>query len=133
MIKVLVHHNVATDEQERPLGMLDGYAARHPTMLVATFTADEPADDLAACEQAFRLFNVGDDPEFGQPDLRAVDYRQRGNRSLSVGDVVEIRDDAGHRYYACARTGWQPIAPPIEVWGAEPVPGTDPLRTAVWL
>ncbi|HEY0697395.1 MAG TPA: hypothetical protein VGD43_06255 [Micromonospora sp.] len=40
----------------------------------------------------YRLFNVGHDPQFGTPDPRAVVYRERGNRSLSVGDVVALNE-----------------------------------------
>lgn len=61
-------------------------------------------DDLVACEEAFHLFNVGDDPTFGEPDPRALEYRSKWLRSLSVGDVVEI-DGRRHR---CASMGWEP-------------------------
>ncbi len=50
----------------------------------------------------FELFNVGEDPAFGPPHPRGVDYRRCGNRSLSVGDVVAVDG----RFYACASTGW---------------------------
>lgn len=102
-----VYHNVARDEADRPVGMLDGYQPGHAVALVARLTLRAPTD-LDACDIAFRLFNVGDDPEFGPPDARAVEYRQRGNRSLSTGDVVAVNG----RFYACARVGWTPIEPP---------------------
>lgn len=59
------------------------------------------------CEEVFRLLNVGDDPTFNEsgPDPRAVQYRMRGNRSLSVGDVIQI----GVRWFACASSGWVPL------------------------
>jgi hypothetical protein len=66
-------------------------------------------DDLALLEEAFRLFNVGHDPDIGPVDDRALTYRHRGNRSLSVGDVVGIDD----RYYTCGSFGWiRLVGPP---------------------
>jgi hypothetical protein len=59
-------------------------------------------DDRCLADRAFQLFNVGDDPAFGEPDPRALVYRERGNRSLSVGDVVGIDD----RFYSCDSFGW---------------------------
>ena len=120
-----VYHNVARDAAGRPLGMLDGYAPDHPVALVAELhlptTGDDLADVASTLATVFHLFNVGDDPEFGTPDPRAVDYRLRGNRSLSVGDVVAL----GDQHFACARISWDPIDPPR----IEPisVPGTSPL------
>lgn len=72
------------------------------TVLVTGEVRDE---DLA--EEAFTLFNVGHDPEFGTPDLRAVEYRAAGNRSLSIGDVVAING----RFHALTRSrGWCELA-----------------------
>jgi hypothetical protein len=59
---------------------------------------DVPAGpDASVLEDAFRLFNIEEE------DPRAVEYRSRRNRSLSVGDVVEIND----RRYACEMLGWK--------------------------
>lgn len=62
-------------------------------------------DDMVLLERAFELFNVGDDPDRGEPDTRALVYRERGNRSLSVGDVVAV----DQRYYACDPFGWREL------------------------
>lgn len=77
--------------------------------------------DIAVAERAFRLFNVGDDPDFGLVDHRAREYRDRGNRSLSVGDIVAVDG----RYYTCTASGWRPITPPPLVCTSQH--GTTPL------
>ena len=71
----------------------------------------------------FELFNVGEDPAFGPPHPRAVDYRRCGNRSLSVGDVVAVDG----RFYACASTGWaalkdRPLIDQRRTHGTTPLP-----------
>ncbi|MGM1063107.1 hypothetical protein [Saccharothrix sp. Mg75] len=89
--------------------------------------------DVDLVESAFQLCNIGDDPEFGRPDPRAVRYRHRGNRSLSIGDVVAVDG----RFYACQRIGWRRIPAPRQLneqrhgtiplhQDQRPVPGTDP-------
>jgi hypothetical protein len=92
-VTVRAFHNVRTDEAGRLVGMLDGYTEGDPVVLV--FTAELPAGPSreALAEAVYRLLNVGDDPEFGQPDPRAVEYRKRRNRSLSVGDLVQVGPD----------------------------------------
>jgi hypothetical protein len=57
-------------------------------------------------EDAFREFNIGG---FENPDTLAHAYRRAGktpgelgNRSLSVGDVVVVGEDA----FVCASLGW---------------------------
>lgn len=98
---VTVYHNSQEDEHGRHVGMLDGYLHGHVLVPVARYTEDCILD-VHACELAFHLFNVGDDPTFGTPDERAIEYRRRGNRSLSKGDVVCIQEDGDTRWYACA-------------------------------
>lgn len=86
MITVEVFHNVAQDEHGRHLGFW-GYKAGHPLVKVASLIVD--ADTVEqAMDVAYRLLNVGDDPDFGTPDPQALDYRAARNRSLSVGDVL---------------------------------------------
>jgi hypothetical protein len=63
--------------------------------------------------QLFDLFNIGDDPRFGTPDPRALAYRARGNRSLSVGDVLALTDSAGGWiHFTVTATGFRTIHPP---------------------
>ncbi|GAA1308932.1 hypothetical protein [Saccharothrix xinjiangensis] len=114
--------------------MLSGYLGQ-PVVEVLTYQ-EPPASrtgDVDLAESAFQLCNVGDDPEFGRPDPRAVRYRRRGNRSLSIGDVVAIDG----RFYACQRIGWRRITEPRQLHerrhgttplhhDQRPVPGTDP-------
>ena len=109
---IKVFHNVSVTPEGHPAGMLDGYHQGHDLALVATVrVVREPgvqkADEELA-EEMFALFNVGDDPAYGEPSLIAQEYRFRGNRSLSVGDVVEVDG----RPYAVARFGYTRIEPP---------------------
>jgi hypothetical protein len=114
-MKINVYHNVAQDYAGRPLGMLDGYEITHELALVATVqVAEERGVQYADSEHAeamFHLFNVGDDPEYGTPDPIAQEYRFRGNRSLSVGDVVEIDG----RAYAVGRVGYRRIPESVDL------------------
>jgi hypothetical protein len=102
--QVRVYLNRETDPQGRPLGMLDGYSPEHRMSLELETTETAPTVSTV-CERMFHLLNVGDDPEFGPVDERAVEYRSRRNRSLSIGDVVEVDGCA----YACARSGWTAV------------------------
>jgi hypothetical protein len=52
-----------------------------------------------------------------------VQYRARGNRSLSGGDVTCIDG----RFYACARTGWQRLDHEPSIVPEAGVPGTTAI------
>lgn len=124
-MKVTVYHNVALDHAGRHLGWLDGFRAAHPVTPV--FSAEVPdGPDLDVCDEVFRLLNIGDDPSFGQPDPRAQQYRMRGNRSMSVGDLTRIDG----RFYACTDDGWQRVWAEPTITREARVPGTTPLRDA---
>jgi hypothetical protein len=87
---------------------LRGYQAGNTVTEVFAYdetNLDAETDDLVLAERAFELLNIGDDPSFGAPDQRAVDYRCRGNRSLSVGDVIAIDD----RFWSCDSFGWREL------------------------
>lgn len=105
-LTITVWHNVAQDKHERPLGMIDGYQPGHPLTPVARFETERAGEDVLA--EVCRLYNVGDDPDFGTPDDRALAYRRRGNRSLSVGDIVQVNQ----QWWVCDRVGWKYINPP---------------------
>jgi hypothetical protein len=76
---------------------------------------------------AYDLCNVGDDPDFFQPpDPRAVEYRDRANRSLSVGDMVAVHDEHGTRWYAVADAGFDALDPAPVIDNAEQF-GTTPV------
>ncbi|MDT7785203.1 MAG: hypothetical protein QOF58_3622 [Pseudonocardiales bacterium] len=94
-VSIRVFHN-----NNLPTSMLDGYKSRDTVTEVYLYVEDA-LDDHVLLGRAFDLFNIGHDPEFGVPDERAVEYRDRGNRSLSVGDVVAIDD----RFYTFDRVG----------------------------
>lgn len=65
-----------------------------------TYNSTAGTDD-AVLEDAFTRFNVGD------PDTDSVvqEYREAGNPSLSVGDVVIV----GAKRYECKRMGWEEV------------------------
>lgn len=98
--------------------------------MVQVFATTVPSggDPLAVCEELYRLLNVGDDPEFGEPDPRAVAYRARRNRSLSISDLVRV----GGAWFACAANGFVPASSPriltgpdAAVYGTAPYTGVD--------
>lgn len=83
--------------------------------------------ELDIPEHVYAMFNVGHDPEITNPvDPQAVVYRLRGNRSLSIGDIVSLVDDTDTaRYYAVAAFGWDLLTTPPRVDNQEQ-PGTTP-------
>ncbi|QFZ20557.1 hypothetical protein [Saccharothrix syringae] len=127
-VRIRVFHNL----NDRAL--LVGYQEQPVTEVLAyTEPPSARSHDVDLVEAAFELCNVGDDPEFGRPDPRAVRYRRRGNRSLSIGDVVAVDG----RFYACQRIGWRRITEPRQLnerrhgttplhHDQRPVPETDP-------
>lgn len=108
--------------------MRSGYEDGDPIAPVATYTlSDVEAESMVldVAEDAFRVFNMGHDPEFGVPDQRALDYRAAHNRALSVGDVVQVGDiwlavdDVGFRMLSVIPIGMR--------LDAEPSHGTTPI------
>jgi hypothetical protein len=73
------------------VAMALGHMPDHEVVEVYAYDDTTAPHHVAACEQAFELFDIGDDPNFGPPDKRAIEYRRRGNRSLSVGDGHRLR------------------------------------------
>lgn len=57
-------------------------------------------NDDAVLEDAFVRFNVGE-----ESDPVVAQYREAGNPSLSVGDVIIV----GAKRYECKRMGWEEI------------------------
>ena len=110
MITVLL--NETTDERGRNPGFFGYEPANHvlrPALMVTPAQIDRTpsASDISILERMYHLLNVGDDPDFGTPHPVAVAYRERQNRSLSVGDIVAI----DNRWYTCASFGWQALRP----------------------
>lgn len=100
-MKVTILHNTGPDHYS-------GYKYGDPLTVVAEYdVAAVEADIPNVLEDAFTIFNVGDDPAFtrGQPYELAVQYRKRGNRSLSVGDVIWLDTAA----YAVDRIGFKNV------------------------
>ena len=98
-MKVRVFHN--TDAK---FG-LRGYQHGDRLTVVVVYDDEGANDAMAALNRAWTLFNVGDDPAFGEPSPVALDYRRRRNRSLCIGDVVEV--DA--RAFAITSLGFAPL------------------------
>jgi hypothetical protein len=72
----------------------------HELVRVFTYDIDPPVFDVdAALNQAFETFNIG-------TNELAAQYRARRLRSLSVGDVVQVRSD----FYACDSVGWSKVS-----------------------
>jgi hypothetical protein len=115
MTTVTIYHNIATDEVGRCIAMLDGYEPGHPLVPVHQYKEAIHRTDDRILEAAFYTFNEG-------TGEHAERYRNRLNRSLSVGDVVRIDDGTGEphstpyadwkRYYSCESTGWKRIDAP---------------------
>lgn len=102
----------------QPVPYLAGDTVVPAHTVTAVFSYTALPDDPQPVPFAYDLFNIGDDPAFvNPPDPRAVQYRDRANRSLSVGDVVAVHDDErGSRWYACAHARFDVLdqAPLIE-------------------
>lgn len=105
-VKLSIYHNTTKDEQGRLLGMVDGYEPGHLLTKVYELDARDGAHWAAALAYAYDVFNVGH--EATPPNRDAVGYRARDNRSLSIGDVVEIEGT----WYACMPVGWGEIPTP---------------------
>ncbi|GGM73629.1 hypothetical protein GCM10012275_50450 [Longimycelium tulufanense] len=101
--------------------MIDGYQHDHDVVLVAHYDDCTAPDHIAACNKAFALYNADHNPDVTEPDPHVTQYRERGNRSLSVGDVVACDD----HFFACQNSGWSAIAEPTVAWLS--MPGTTPL------
>jgi hypothetical protein len=129
MKDVVIWHNIGTDYQGRHIGFSDGYRPGHPLVPVYGYqsaVAGEPED---VANHAFRVFNVGDDPDFGKPDPDAQRYRALGNRSLSKGDVVQV----GPTWLACASRGWDRVSAPEWIARSAQTHGTAPLPREIEL
>ncbi|WP_034271105.1 hypothetical protein [Haloechinothrix halophila] len=117
-VRVRVFHNT------RHTAMAFGYV--DTDSFVEVYAYAEPAvtpgtSDEQIAERVFELFNIGDDPTYGEPDHRAVEYRDRRNRSLSKGDAIAIDG----RFSVCASSGWTPIPKPQLATSGQP--GSTPL------
>lgn len=68
--------------------------------------------DSRALEQIFEAFNIGTADDDDELEESAAEYRERGGRSMSTGDVVVlVRDLAiGEKplrlAYRCVNVGW---------------------------
>jgi hypothetical protein len=94
----------------QPAPYQDGDTQQPAHTVTEVFSYPAQPDDPHPVPFAYDLCNVGDDPAFfNPPDPRAVEYRERANRSLSVGDVVAVHDERGTRWYACASVGFDAL------------------------
>ncbi|GLX06692.1 hypothetical protein [Microbispora sp. NBRC 16548] len=101
VITVSIWHNTAF-----PDNLVSGWQSDHPMLKVYAYDipAERARNPQEVLEEAFTTFNVGE-------DARAEKSRARGNRSLSVGDIVVV----GEVGWACGSFGWEPLAGPINI------------------
>ncbi len=104
-----------------------GDTAQPAHTVTEVYSYTELPNDPHPVQFAYDLCNIGDDPTFfDTPDPRAIEYRDRGNRSLSVGDVVAVHDNRGTRWHACAHTGFDLLSQAPAIENAEQH-GTTPI------
>jgi hypothetical protein len=126
-MRIRIFHNNARDEQGRHPAWERGFLAGDTVTEV--FGYDVPVDELEpfAVEGVYDLFNIGHDPNYGKPDIRALDYHAAGNRCFSMGDVVAVEDTGQPTmWFACASSGWDQIDPPTIENVADH--GTNPIK-----
>lgn len=124
MSTIVIWHNIATDDAGRHVAWVGEYAAGHPLVPVAKYETND-ADVL---NEAWRLFNVGEDPAFGTPSPIALEYRARRNRSLSVGDVISVTTDGETVWSAVEALGFSTIERPAWFARKATVYGTTPIE-----
>jgi hypothetical protein len=79
---------------------------KHSHALVAVASWEDTRDSHPDFDTYFRLFNVGaDETDAAALKLLVSDYRDRRNRSLSVGDVIQW----GQEFWACDTDGWTQV------------------------
>jgi hypothetical protein len=110
---------VFLNESESPNKWL-GFQAGDPLKLAYTFEPMQAelfptrAQDRSVCEQAFVIGNMDAEMAASPTERRLIErYRERRNRSVSVGDLVAVqRDDAlGVVIYSCQSAGWEEVDP----------------------
>ena len=116
-MKVTILHNTDRDASFGLNARLEpGKQITQPRshQLVRVFQFEQPEDYLQhVLEDVYWRLNVGEDPDFGEPDQIALDYRALRLRSLSIGDVVQIEDGSDlcpDGYYALDRFEFKPVA-----------------------
>jgi hypothetical protein len=82
VITVTIRHNVATDAQGQPAGMLNGYQAGDPVVRVFTYQAARLGSPEAVAEEAFAICNGHPCDTDGEDPARR--YYERVLRSLSL-------------------------------------------------
>lgn len=135
LIAIIAHAGTLGEEpddiaQVRAFHNLDGRLGpyEHGHRLREVFTDTVPAgDEHEVCEDVYALLNIGDDPAFGTPDPRALEYRRRGHRSLSTGDAVAVDDT----FYAVDGIGFtRTVQPPVLVTAQQLTPGYTVTETS---
>ncbi|UVK59879.1 hypothetical protein SEA_ALEEMILY_139 [Gordonia phage Aleemily] len=81
-------------------------AYREGHTLERVFEYADSGDDVdRVCNHAYHMFNAPEEFLTTDEGLLAVAYRERGLRSLSVGDVVVVGETA----WACEPLGWKRV------------------------
>lgn len=98
--QVTVWHNVNQDDHGRPTGFMRGYHPGDSMCPVFTFAK---TDDKNILDYCFHVFNAPEEYLETKEDRRLAErYRANRLRSLSVGDVVQVRN----RFWTCRSIGW---------------------------
>jgi hypothetical protein len=95
-------------------GHFFGYEHGHPVQKLFSYEAPSTSDLMELAEEAFGAFNAPLELLAEPYRVVAERYRAAGNRSLYVGDVLNIDES----WLACASSGWVELEQaPVEVRG----------------
>jgi hypothetical protein len=122
---VIVWHNIATDYPGRHIAMMDGYQVGHPLVPVARFTPPAAWDTRRTLDEVYGQLNA-DTPgtDWGR------EYRAERNRSLSVGDVIQV---AGQWHAVGRGFGFDQVDPPLYIVRHATLHGTTSLPSKIQL
>lgn len=98
--QVTIWHNVNQDDHGRPTGFMRGYHPGDSMCPVFTFAKKDDKNILDYC---FHVFNAPEEYLETKEERRIAEtYRANRLRSLSVGDVIQVRN----RFWTCRPVGW---------------------------
>jgi hypothetical protein len=125
---VIVWHNITTDYAGRHTAQMDGYQVGHPLVPVLRFLSPPSWDD----SQTRRVLDWTYDQlnaDFPTMDF-SREYRACRNRSLSVGDVIQV---AGQWHAVGRGFDFDQVEPPLYIVRSATTHGTTPLERDVRL
>ncbi len=123
-MRASIYHNIARDGHSQMINF-GGYRPGHPLVHVLDADVEPPSGSTSTmiAESIYAACNLAPEDVTGRLRTLATGYRHRGQRSLSVGDIVCVGEVA----LAVGRpAGWEPASGPLaEVRTREH--GTSPL------